>query len=62
MKDAAAQPSVDEHPVDVQTIQNWSICVRVPQRDTVSVRGNNRYASLEVLGANSVRYVTSFRQ
>ena len=54
--------SVDEHPVDVQTIQNWSICVRVPQRDTVSVRGNNRYASLEVLGPNSVRYVTSFRQ
>ena len=42
MKDAAAQPSVDEHPVDDETIQNWSICVRVPQRDTVSVRGNNR--------------------
>ena len=28
MKDAAAQPSVDEHPVDDETIQNWSICVR----------------------------------
>jgi hypothetical protein len=42
MKDAAAQPSVDEHPVDDETIQNWSICVRVPQRDIVSVRGNNR--------------------
>ncbi len=42
MKDAAAQPSVDEHPVDDETIQNWSICVRVPQRDTVSVRRNNR--------------------
>ena len=42
MKDAAAQPPVDEHPVDDETIQNWSICVRVPQRDTASVRGNNR--------------------
>ena len=46
MKDAAAQPSVDEHPVDDETIQNWSICVRVPQRDTVSVRGNNRQGVL----------------
>lgn len=42
MKDAAAQPPADEHPVDDQTIQNWSICARVPRRDTVSVRGNNR--------------------
>ncbi len=39
MKDAAAQPPADEHPVDDQTIQNWSICARVPRRDTVSVRG-----------------------